>query len=68
MVDSLQITSAIVGFGGSIALLYYTLSGYTFPKVEKPFFDDTKIFKFFALGIVLGMIIFGLESWTQATT
>jgi len=67
MVDSLQITSAIVGFGASIALLYYTLKSYTFPKVKQPFFDDSKVFKFFALGIVLGMIIFGLESWVQST-
>jgi len=65
MVDSLQITSAIAGFGPSIALLYYTVSKYTYPKVKKPFFDDTKIFKFFALGIVLGMIIFALEDWGQ---
>jgi len=63
MVDSLQITSAIAGFGFSITLLYFTVSKYTFPKVKKPFFDDSKIFKFFALGIVLGMIIFALEEW-----
>lgn len=68
MVDSLQITSAIAGFGASISLLYYTLRGYTFPKVKEPFFDDTKVFKFFALGIVLGMIIFGLESWAESTS
>jgi len=68
MVDSLQITSAIVGFGASFGLLYFTLRGYTYPKVPKPFFDDTKVFKFFALGMVLGMILFGLESWAQSTT
>ena len=67
MVDSLQITSAIAGFGTSIVLLYYTLSPYTFPKVKQPFFDDSKIFKFFALGIVLGMVIFGFEEWSSAT-
>ena len=67
MVDSLQITSAIAGFGSSIALLYFTMSGYTFPKVKQPFFDDSKIFKFFALGIVLGMVIFGFESWGKPT-
>jgi len=67
MVDSLQITSAIAGFGPSMALLYYTLRSYTFPKVEKPFFDDTKIFKFFALGIALGMVIFAFESWGRPT-
>ena len=63
----LQITSAIAGFGPSIALLYYTMSSYTFPKVKEPFFDDSKIFKFFALGIALGMIIFAFESWGRPT-
>jgi len=67
MVDLLQITSAIAGFGPSIALLYYTMSSYTFPKVKEPFFDDSKIFKFFALGIALGMIIFAFESWGRPT-
>jgi len=63
----LQITSAIAGFGPSIALLYYTMSSYTFPKVKEPFFDDSKIFKFFALGIALGMMIFAFESWGRPT-
>jgi len=63
MVDSLQITSAIAGFGSSVTLLYFTVSKYTFPKVKEPFFDDSKIFKFFALGIALGMVIFALEEW-----
>jgi len=67
MVDLLQITSAIAGFGPSIALLYYTMSSYTFPKVKEPFFDDSKIFKFFALGIALGMMIFAFESWGRPT-
>jgi len=67
MVDSLQITSAIAGFGTSIALLYYTMSRYTFPKVKQPFFDDSKVFKFFALGIVLGMVIFAVEGLGMPT-
>jgi hypothetical protein len=67
MVDSLQITAAIAGFGSSVALLYFTLSKYTFPKVKEPFFDDTKIFKFFALGIALGMVIFALEEFIRST-
>jgi RsiW-degrading membrane proteinase PrsW (M82 family) len=43
------------------------MSSYTFPKVKEPFFDDSKIFKFFALGIALGMIIFAFESWGRPT-
>lgn len=68
MVNTLQIVSAIAGFGSSVILLYFTLSKYTYPKVKEPFFDDTKIFKFFALGIALGMIIFGLEEWVVSTS
>jgi RsiW-degrading membrane proteinase PrsW (M82 family) len=65
MVDLLQITSAVAGFGPAIFLLYFTVSNYTYPKVKEPFFDDSKIFKFFALGIALGMIIFAFEEWSR---
>jgi len=63
MVDWIQLASAIAGFAPAMALLYYTLKDYTFPKAEKPFFDDRKLFAFFALGVVLGMVLFAFESW-----
>jgi hypothetical protein len=63
MVDTLQIVGAVAGFGPAMFLLYYTLRRYTYPKAEKPFFDDRRVFMFFALGVVLGMIIFAFESW-----
>jgi hypothetical protein len=63
MVDYIQLASGLAGFGPAMTLLYYTLRDYTFPKVEKPFFDDKKLFAFFALGVVLGMIIFAFENW-----
>ncbi len=63
MVDALQIVSAVAGFAPPLALLYFTLKDYTYPKVKEPFFDDSKIFKFFSLGIVLGMVIFAFEDW-----
>ena len=68
MVDTLQIASAIASFGPAMGLLYYTLSAYTYPKVEKPFFDDRKVFAFFALGIVLGTILFAVESYGQQSS
>jgi RsiW-degrading membrane proteinase PrsW (M82 family) len=68
MVDALQIASAAAGFGPSMALLYFTLKDYTYPKVEKPFFDDRKVFAFFALGIVLGMVLFAVESFGQESS
>jgi hypothetical protein len=63
MVDILQIVSGIAGFAPPLFLLYYTMKDYTFPRVKEPFFDDSRIFKFFALGIALGMVIFALEEW-----
>jgi len=68
MVDLIQIASAIAGFGPPLFLLYYTMKDYTFPRVKEPFFDDSKIFKFFALGIVLGMVIFAFEEWGVFST
>lgn len=61
MVDLLQIACGIIGFAPAMALFYYTLRDYTFPKAQKPFFDDRKVFLFFALGLVLGMVIFAFE-------
>lgn len=49
-------------FGPMLALLYYTLKDYTFPKVDKPFFDDRKVFAFMTLGIVLGTVFFFIDS------
>jgi hypothetical protein len=68
MVDTSQIVSAIAGFAPSLGLLYFTLRDYTFPNVKEPFFDDSKIFKFFALGIVLGMVIFAFEDWGRTVS
>lgn len=65
MADLLTIVSAIAGFAPALALMFLTLRDYTYPKVEKPFFDDRKLFAFFALGIVLGMVLFAFESWGQ---
>lgn len=66
MADLLTIVSAIAGFAPALALMFFTLRDYTYPKVEKPFFDDRKLFAFFALGIVLGMVLFAFEAWGQA--
>lgn len=68
MADLLSIVSAVAGFAPALALLFLTLRKYTYPAVEKPFFDDRKLFAFFALGIVLGMLIFAFESWGQTVS
>jgi len=68
MVNALQIASAAASFGPAVALLYFTLRDYTFPRVEKPYFVDSRLFKFFALGIVLGMVLFFFEAWSEVVT
>jgi hypothetical protein len=65
MVDFLQLAAGMMGFGPAMTLLFFTLRNYTYPKVEKPFFDDRKLFAFFALGVVLGMVIYAFETWGQ---
>ena len=64
----ISIAAGIAGFGPSMALLFYSLKDYTYPEVEKPFFDDRKIFAFFAFGIVIGMVLFAFESWGQTAS
>ncbi|MEW5748368.1 MAG: hypothetical protein AB1793_06255 [Candidatus Thermoplasmatota archaeon] len=68
MADLLTVVSAIAGFAPALALLFLTLRKYTYPAVEKPFFDDKKLFAFFALGIVLGMVLFAFEAWGQTAS
>jgi len=61
MVSASDILIAAVAFGPMILLLYYTLRDYTHPRVEKPFFDDRKLFAFLTLGIVLGTVFFFID-------
>jgi len=68
MVDVAQVVSGVAGFAPALALLFYTLRNYTYPRVDKPYFDDRKIFAFFALGIVLGMIMFAFEVYGQSAS
>lgn len=68
MADIITIASAAAGFAPALALLFFTLRKYTYPAVEKPYFDDKKLFAFFALGIVLGMVLFAFESWGKTAS
>jgi len=68
MVDVIQIVSGLAGFAPALALLFYTLREYTYPRAQKPYFDDRKIFAFFALGIVLGMVMFAFEVYGQSAS
>lgn len=61
MVQLSDILLAIASFGPMILLLYVTLRDYTSPRVEKPFFDDRKVFAFMTLGMVLGTVFFFID-------
>lgn len=56
----LMIAGAI-GFAPAIALMFYTLRNYTYPAVERPFFDDRKVFFMFAVGIMVGVVLAAIE-------
>ncbi|MDH7508083.1 MAG: hypothetical protein QHH00_01635 [Methanomassiliicoccales archaeon] len=62
MNTNLLIAGAI-GFASSMALMFWTLRDYTYPRIEKPFFDDRKVFGLFALGLVLGIVIFSAQTY-----
>ena len=46
-----------IGFAPAMLLMFYTLKNYTYPVVERPFFDDRKVFAMFAVGIVIGVVL-----------
>ena len=46
-----------IGFAPAILLMFYTLKNYTYPIVERPFFDDRKVFFMFTVGIMIGVLL-----------
>ncbi len=56
-----SLIAAAIGFAPAILLLFFTLQDYTYPRVEKPYFDDRKMFGLFAVGIALGAVIFVVQ-------
>lgn len=55
------IISSIVGFAPAVAVLWFTMRQYSWPIVDKSYFDDRKVFGLFAVGIIIGMIIFSFN-------
>jgi hypothetical protein len=54
--------AAIFGFAPALLLMFTTFDKYTFPKVERPFFDDRKLFLLFTIGLVIGVVVAVLTS------
>ncbi len=56
--DTTSLVAAAIGFAPPIILMLWTLQKYTYPKVERPYFSDPKLFGLFAVGIVLGVALY----------
>lgn len=55
--------AAALGVGPALALMFYTLREFTYPRVERPFFDDRKLFLMLAIGMVIGVIAYVIQSY-----
>jgi len=56
--DLTSLVAAAIGFAPPIALMLWTLQDYTYPKVERPYFSDPTLFGMFAVGIVIGVVLY----------
>lgn len=61
--DWTMMLAAALGVGPALALMFWTLRDYTYPKVERPFFDDRKLFALLAVGMVIGVVVYVLQSY-----
>jgi hypothetical protein len=59
--DFTSLIAAAIGFAPPIALMLWTLGEYTYPKVEKPYFSDPTLFGLFAIGIVIGVVLYAVS-------
>lgn len=55
--DYLSLLAGAIGIAPALLIMYYTLADYTYPKVERPFFDDRKVFMLFTVGLIVGVIL-----------
>jgi hypothetical protein len=58
-----MLIAGAIGFAPAMILMFWTLRDYTYPKAEKPFFEDKKAFGLFAVGMVLGVAVYAAQSW-----
>lgn len=57
---------AVLSFGPALLLLYFSLSRYTWPRTDRPYFDDRWIFGLLAVGIIVGTVFAYIEELTAA--
>jgi hypothetical protein len=54
--------AAAIGIAPALALMYWSLRNYTYPKVKRPFFDDRVVFTYLAIGLVIGVVVYAVQS------
>lgn len=54
-------TVVALSFGPALALIYFSLASYTYPRSDRVYFDDRWIFGLFSIGIVLGSLFYYTE-------
>jgi hypothetical protein len=54
--------AGIIGIAPALALMFWTLRDYTYPKVEKPFFNDVRVFLLLAIGMVIGVVMISVQN------
>jgi len=57
-----MLIAGAIGIAPALALMYWTMKDYTYPKVEKPFFDDRKLFPMLAIGMIVGVVLYSIQS------
>jgi len=55
--------AAVFGLAPAVILMYFVLKKYTYPAVERPFFSDPTLFGLFAVGLVVGTVLFVVYSY-----
>lgn len=58
--DYNSLLAGAIGIGPALLLMLLTFERYTYPKVERPFFDDRKVFMIFTLGMIIGVVMASL--------
>ena len=48
----------VLGIGPALAMMYFIVRNYTYPRVEQPFFSDATFFLLFFVGLVAGSVLF----------
>ncbi len=61
--DNVMMISGAIGFTPALIILFFVLKDYTYPAVERPYFDDRKVFVLLSFGMIAGSLFFLVESF-----